>query len=294
MASSVLDSVGGRVGNGLLTLEDARAVWTTPNLVQVGSLADEVRRRRHGDRATFVRVAEVAIDAWEAVEVPTTAGEIRLTGVPADVESAVAAVRGCVARANGTPVTAFSLSDLHRTTGGGARLSEWARRLADAGLVAISEAPVDQPDIRAAVAATLEAGLPVARFTLDSLEADPVDIVYGVRGLQKTTGVVSVFAPLPRRFDRTRPSTGYDDVKLVALARLVLDNVSSIQVDWSLYGPKLAQVALLFGADDLDAVSPHDDAPEGRRRAPLEEVRRNIRAASLSPVERDGRFGVRE
>jgi 2-iminoacetate synthase ThiH len=70
--------------------------------------------------------------------------------------------------------------------------------------------------------------------------------------------------------------------------------VSSIQVDWGQYGPKLAQVALLFGADDLDGVSPVDDQSEGRRRAPLEEVRRNIEAASLRPVERDGRFAVRE
>ena len=60
-------------------------------------------------------------------------------------------------------------------------------------------------------------------------------------------------------------------------------------MDWQRYGPKLAQVALTFGADDLDNVSPVDDAPEGRRRAPLEEVRRNIEAAGFTPVERDGR-----
>ena len=63
-----------------------------------------------------------------------------------------------------------------------------------------------------------------------------------------------------------------------------------IQVDWALHGPKLAQVALTFGADDVDRVSPVDDVAEGRRRAPLEEIRRNIRAGSLDPVERDGRF----
>jgi 2-iminoacetate synthase ThiH len=57
-----------------------------------------------------------------------------------------------------------------------------------------------------------------------------------------------------------------------------------------LYGPKLAQVALTMGADDLDAVSPVDDLREGRRRAPLEEVLRNIRAAGMQPLERNGRF----
>ena len=48
------------------------------------------------------------------------------------------------------------------------------------------------------------------------------------------------------------PTTGYDDVKRIALARLVVDNIASIQVDWTLYGPKLAQVALTVGADDID------------------------------------------
>jgi 2-iminoacetate synthase ThiH len=67
-------------------------------------------------------------------------------------------------------------------------------------------------------------------------------------------------------------------------------DVPSIQVDWSLYGLKLAQVALTFGADDVDAVSAVDDLSEGRRRAPLEEILRNIRAAGLEPIERDGRF----
>ena len=102
-----------------------------------------------------------------------------------------------------------------------------------------------------------------------------------------------LFAPLPRSLNPAAPTTGYDDVKRVALARLFVANVPSIQVDWALYGPKLAQVALTFGADDVDAVSPLDETGEGHRRAPLEEIRRNIRAAGLEPVERDGLFEPR-
>ena len=86
------------------------------------------------------------------------------------------------------------------------------------------------------------------------------------------------------------PTTGYDDVKRVALARLTIQNISSIQVDWKLYGPKLAQVALTVGADDVDGVSPEEETGQGHRRSPLEEIRRNIRAASQEPVERNGRF----
>ena len=70
-------------------------------------------------------------------------------------------------------------------------------------------------------------------------------------------------------------------MKTVAIARLAAPNIATIQVDWLRYGPKLAQVALTFGADDLDGVSAVDEAPDGRRRAPLEEMRRNIEAAGF-------------
>ena len=117
-----------------------------------------------------------------------------------------------------------------------------------------------------------------------------VALFKSVVALQYQVGVVRTFAPLPRRVNPAVPTTGYEDVRRVALARLFLDSVPSIQVDWSLYGPKLAQVALTVGADDVDGVAPADDLSEGPRRAPLEEIRRNIRAAGLQPVERNGRF----
>jgi hypothetical protein len=53
----------------------------------------------------------------------------------------------------------------------------------------------------------------------------------------------------------------------------------SIQVDWSLYGPKLAQSRADGGRRRVDGVSAENDTGEGRRRAPLEEIRRNIVAA---------------
>ena len=117
-------------------------------------------------------------------------------------------------------------------------------------------------------------------------------LLKAVAELQRAVAVIRAFAPLPRRVNPAVPTTGYEDVKRVALARLVVDNVPSIQVDWSLYGPKLAQVALTVGADDVDGVSAEDETTEGRRRAPLEEIRRNIRAAGQEPVERNGRFDV--
>ena len=100
------------------------------------------------------------------------------------------------------------------------------------------------------------------------------------------------FAPLPRVSSVAQPSTGYDDVKVIAVARLLADNIESIQVDWALYGPKLAQVALTMGADDVDGVSALE-GDLGRRRSPLEEIRGNITGAGLQPVERDGAWEAR-
>jgi aminodeoxyfutalosine synthase len=108
--------------------------------------------------------------------------------------------------------------------------------------------------------------------------------------LQQAVGAFRTFAPLPRTMSITTPTTGYDDVKTVALARLLLADVPSIQVDWSLYGPKLAQVALTMGADDVDGVIAADPGGLGARRSALEGIKMNIRAAGFNPVERDGRY----
>jgi len=125
-------------------------------------------------------------------------------------------------------------------------------------------------------------GLREAGFVVDH-EADGAAGLSAALTRQYDVAVIPGFAPLPRTMNPAVPTTGFDDVKRVALARLFLEDVASIQVDWSLYGPKLAQVALTVGANDVDAVSPLDDNAEGRRRAPLEEIRRNIRAAGLDP-----------
>ena len=164
--------------------------------------------------------------------------------------------------------------------------------LASAGLELVAEAPVDRlQDAARAIEEVNIAGLGLSRLTVHQLSSpDPLPLLKSVTELQHRVGIIRTFAPLPRRTSAAAPTTGYDDVKRIALARIVCDNVPSIQVDWSLYGPKLAQVALTVGADDVDGVSPLDETTEGRRRAPLEEIRRNIRAAGLEPVERNGRF----
>ncbi len=279
-----------------ISASEAKAILESHDLIAVSSRADDERRRRHGTRTTFVRVIEVNIDAIPAaLPVGSSAGELRLIGKPRSLEDAAAAVGRARAIGSDIPLTAFSLADLADLAGGaieGAREVLGAVRAA--GLQAIAEAPVDGlADPIAIIAAARDAGLQVRRLTVQSLpETGRIQTVERAREIQAEVGGIRAFAPLPRTIAAAQPSTGYDDVRQVAMARLVLDNIESIQVDWVLYGPKLAQVALTMGADDVDRISALE-GDLGRRRSPIEEIRGNIRAAGLEPVERDGFFGTR-
>jgi hypothetical protein len=278
-----------------VTETELNSLAASHDIISLGVLADQVRRQRHGTRTTFVRVAMVGAEPAAAMDWPASAGEIRIGGTPANRSAAVRRVGEVVAAANAIPVSAFSLADLEQVAATEkATLRSLLEELRAAGAELISEAPFDRlQDPRRSIEEVNIAGLLLARVTIHQLpDSDVVRLFKSVAQVQRAVAVIRGFAPLPRTVNPAVPTTGYDDVKRVALARLVVDNIPSIQVDWSLYGPKLAQVALTVGADDVDAVSPDERSAEGRRRAPLEEIRRNIRAAGQEPVERNGRFDV--
>ena len=272
------------------------ALAASHDIVAIGMHADEVRRRICGSTTTFVRVADVKADGRAEVTVPAAAGELRIVGPIVSRAEAVARVRQVAAAAGGVVVSGFSLADLEAVAGRERiALRTLLEELRAGGLELVAEAPFDRlADARRSIEEVNIAGLTLARLTVhQSPSADPVPLMEAVAELQRAVAVIRAFAPLPRRLNPAAPTTGYDDLKRVALARLIVENVPSIQVDWSLYGPKLAQVALTMGADDLDAVRPDDDQSLGARRAPLEEVTRNIRAAGYEPAERTGRFDRR-
>lgn len=291
--SLLLAEIGGRLAAGECLDDDQfEALASTGDLLTVGMLADEARRRRRGDRVTFVRVFESQVADAPPVSVPRGAGEVRLIGTPESLDAAVAATRA-TASAVAVPTTGFALHDLDRLCAdAGIPLDRGLMRLREAGLAAIAEIPadlVDEPE--SVLEAAARAALPVGRVTIRRAEAaERLQLVRRIAAWRAASGTVRAFAPLPQTAGGAAPSTGYDDVRQVALARLVVDNIDSIQVDWTLHGPKLAQVTLTFGADDVDRVSPDDTAEHGRRRTAVEEIRRNIRAASLVPVERNGCF----
>ena len=84
----------------------------TYDIISIGVLADELRRRLHGTKTTFVRVAMLASDVGAPMTWPAAAGELRIVGVPASRAAAVQRVGEVAAAARGAAVTAFSLADL--------------------------------------------------------------------------------------------------------------------------------------------------------------------------------------
>lgn len=277
-------------------MPDLSPLASSHDILTLGMLADEARRARHGLTTTFLRVAALPAEPGASTAVAPGAGEARLVGTPASTAAAIARIAEVAPLLGDVPLSGFSLADLEQLA---AReqvtLRALLESLREAGLEMVDEAPFDRlQDARRSIEEVNIAGLALGRLTIHQKpSADLQPLFTAVAALQKSVAVIRAFAPLPRKVNPAVPTTGYDDVKSVALARLFVDNVASIQVDWALYGPKLAQVALTMGADDIDGVSPEHDTSEGLRRAPLEEVRRNIRAAGFEPAERGGRFDVR-
>src|ERR1700722_12637937 len=131
---------------------------------------------------------------------------------------------------------------------------------------------------------------------VETLE-ERVDHLVRLRESQdKTRGFVA-FIPLEFHPDNTALShlpkpTGIDDLKTIAVSRLMLDNFDHIKAYWIMLTPRIAQIALSFGANDLDGTVVEENiyhdagatTPEGGTRAELERL---IRASGRVPVERD-------
>lgn len=298
-----LDDLSAKVEAGEpLSDADVDALGSTRDIIALGMLATTVRRKRHGTQVTYLRVADLKVGPTGNVVpdngVPTVrsapapadaAGEVRIFHTPDTLSAAIEIVTKAREFARSTPLSAFCLFELTKLPEG---LPVVLSALKQAGLEWITQAPVDRLKApEQALEALTDAGLQLARLTIDDTPDRPwTAVCRDVASYQAKLGSIRVFAPLPRTIDPTQPTTGYEDVRRVALSRLLAGNVDTIQVDWALYGPKLAQVALTFGADDIDSVSADEDDSKGHRRSPIEEIHRSIRSAGFEPVERSGRW----
>jgi 2-iminoacetate synthase ThiH len=293
--SQTFDQLHERVNAGEpLTAAEIAALAAAADILPLGMLADALRRRLHESHVTYLRVAACPYDQSFADAVPPAAREVRITGAPPSLATAVTAVTQAKAVAGDRAVAGFSWPAIDALATGGTTTTRVLEELRQAGLDAVAEVPIDgAADLALVLDRLVTAGFVQIRLTVDKAPAAERAALFTRAGeLQDRFACIQAINPLPMVLNAFRPSTGYEDVKMVAIARLAAPNIPTVQVDWQRYGPKLAQVALTFGADDLDNVGASDAAPEGRRRAPLEEARRNIEAAGFTPTERDGRFAV--
>jgi aminodeoxyfutalosine synthase len=136
---------------------------------------------------------------------------------------------------------------------------------------------------------------------LETLE-ERVDHLVRLREAQDETGGFITFIPLAFHPKNTRlpdlpETTGFDDLKNLAVARLMLDNFPHIKAFWIMIGPKMAQLSLAFGADDIDGTVIEEkithmagaQTPMGLTRTQL---LRLIWEAGCEPVERDTLYNV--
>jgi aminodeoxyfutalosine synthase len=124
-----------------------------------------------------------------------------------------------------------------------------------------------------------------------------VDHLLRLRGLQDETGGFNAFIPLAYHPENNYMglqyhTTGSEDLRHIATARLVLDNISHIKAYWVMITPKLAQVALRFGADDMDGTIVeekiyHMAGAGTSQQLTRSELERIVRLAGFVPVERD-------
>jgi len=118
--------------------------------------------------------------------------------------------------------------------------------------------------------------------------------------LRLGTDGFTCFIPLPFQTENSaikveRPLTGVDELRTIAISRLMLDNIPHIKSYWVMLTTKQAQAALFFGADDLDGTVVEEKighmagatSRQGLSKSQLEAM---IRGMGLTPVERDARF----
>lgn len=216
------------------------------------------------------------------------------------------------------PIHIHSLSPpeiVHIATQSGLTVEETLRRLHAAGLDSVpgggAEVLVDR--VRSAISPhkiPTDTWLDVMRIAhglgmnttatmmFGSLDtpAERIEHLRRIRDLQDETGGFTAFIPWTFQAGNTElaaghvPATGFDYLRMLAVSRIYLDNIASIQASWVTQGLKLGQVALAFGANDMGSTMIEENvvaAAGVRNQCDVAEMLRLIRAAGRMPVQRD-------
>jgi len=136
---------------------------------------------------------------------------------------------------------------------------------------------------------------------IETLE-DRIDHLVKIRELQDETNGFLTFIPLPFHPQNTELShlkkpTGVENLKMIAISRLMLDNFNHIKAYWIMMGPKVAQLSLDFGADDIDGTVTEEKITHAAGAQTDKFIEKNeliemIKEMGRTPVERDTLYNV--
>jgi aminodeoxyfutalosine synthase len=348
-----LRPIAARVAAGeRLDEADAMVCFTTPHVIELGRLADHVRRRLHGDRVFYnlnrhINPTNVCVytydckfcsfaalkgeeHAWQmsheeiyrraAEQGGESVTEFHIVGglhPELSLDWYLEMMRGLKERFPSVHLKAFTAIEI----GWFAKLekisiAEVLERMLEAGLGSLpgGGAEIFHPDVRQIICngkldsdewfevhrTAHQMGIESNCTMLYGHVEKPehrVDHLLRLRALQDETGGFNAFIPLAYHPENNYMgleyhTTGIDDLRTIATSRLVLDNIAHIKAYWVMITPKLAQVALAFGADDLDGTVVEEriyhmagaDTEQHLTRAELERV---VREAGFVPVQRD-------
>ena len=292
---------------------DALDALQSRDLLELGMLADTVRRERHPENGVTYALRDAPGHSFEQAtrEAIKSGGntEVMLGDVKGieqlsreTLTSQLGAHRNSFPKItfHHLPIAYLSSADREKVD-----VLDMLSRLKDAGLRSIGPgrveddhrvlAPTDlapilhaarRLNIEVCMALTIRSGEPIGQRASALAE---------LRSLQEETQAIQ--AVLVRVQHATTPEARREEeptaviyLKTLAVTRLALDNVEHIQTDWSVMGPKVLELALRFGADDAGWVFREQAGPEPSHHGGESELRRIIRDAGFRPVERDALF----
>ena len=348
-----LQELAAKVRDGVrLDAEDALLCFETPDVLHLGKLAGEVRRRLHGDVAYFninrhINPTNVCVytydckfcgfaalkdeeHAWEmsheqVYEHAAKQGGDAVTefhivgGLHPDLSldwycEMLAGLRERFPRAHLKAFTAIEIGWFAQREK--LSLAEVLERLREAGLGSLpgGGAEIFDAGVRREICngkLDAEEWLEVHHIAHGMGIRSNCTMLYGhvetaehkvdhllrLRELQDETHGFNCFIPLAYHPENNYMglryhTTGTEDLRHLAASRLVLDNVAHLKAYWIMVTPKLAQIALSFGADDLDGTVVeetiyHMAGAETEQHLTRSELERLIREAGFRPVERD-------
>jgi len=321
--ADVLDKV---LAGQRLSAEDGMALFACPDITAVGALA----RDREEDQGAFCLSTEEVLERLRAADAtPLHLDELHIVGgchPTRPFQWFLDTLRAARELNPDLLIKAFTPVEIaHFAKMEGCSTLEVLQRLKEAGLVMMpgGGAEIFDEGLRAQICPHKAGSAEWLRISGEAhslgiktnctmlyghLEtyAMRVDHLCRLREQQDKSGGFTCFIPLPFLTENSKlklpeeklgPVRGLDQLRTVAVSRLMLDNIPHIKAYWIMMGTKLAQTALWYGADDLDGtvVEEHIGHMAGAGSAQgltLKELEFMIREAGFTPVRRNAIFNT--